>query len=137
MTATGGCLCGAVTYRAEGLETHYHACHCDTCRRWSGGPAFGIRVGSVQFDGEAHIKAYKSSDWAERGFCTACGANLFYRIPEAGMTILWAGTLDDQSALQLDGEIYIDKKPPGYNFAGDHSRQTEAEFMAAMGAPAE
>ena len=61
MNATGGCLCGAVTYSAEGTETDVHSCHCGICRRWSGGPAFAISVGKVTFEGEQNIGRYDSS----------------------------------------------------------------------------
>lgn len=130
---TGRCLCGAVTFKAESLDPHVHACHCGMCRRWSGGPALAAQVGNIVFDGEANISLYASSDWAERGFCAKCGTNLFYRVKENGMTMLWSGTLDDPSELTLAGEIYIDSKPPGYDFAGDHPRQTEAEFLESIG----
>ncbi|MEM7221269.1 MAG: GFA family protein [Pseudomonadota bacterium] len=133
MSVTGHCLCGAVTYSADTVDSHYHACHCDMCRRWSGGPGMGVRADNVVFNDDAKVKAYQSSEWAERGFCIECGSNLFYRMPSMGMTILWSGTLDDQQALEMSGEIYVDEKPASYCFAGDHPRQTGAEFLASMG----
>ena len=135
MSVTGRCLCGNVTYTAAAVENHYHACHCSMCRRWGGGPALGVQAQDVVFDNEDGVKVYQSSDWAERGFCADCGSNLFYRMPAMGMTILWSGTLDDQSQLAMSGEIYVDEKPEGYNFAGDHPRQTGEEFLASMGVP--
>ena len=136
MDSTGQCLCGAVTFKAKDVEPHLHACHCTMCRKWSGGPGFAVGVGSVEFAGEANIKAYASSDWAERGFCATCGTNLFYRMPATGMTVMWAGAFDNNEQFALTGEIYVDEKPAGYNFAGDHPRQTGAEFMASMGVEA-
>ena len=133
MSETGKCLCGAVSFTAEDVEHHFHACHCSMCRKWSGGPGFGVGVGSIELKGEEHLGAYKSSDWAERCFCKQCGTNLFYRMPETGMTVVWAGAFDDESKLKLTGEIYIDETPGGYAFAGDHPRQTGAEFMASLG----
>ena len=47
--------------------------------------------------------------------------------------MLCVGTFDDESPFELAGEIYVDEKPPGYDFAGDHPRQTGAEFMASLG----
>jgi hypothetical protein len=38
MTATGRCLCGAVKFSAEGVESDVHACQCTMGRRWAGGP---------------------------------------------------------------------------------------------------
>jgi len=133
MTATGRCLCGAVTYEAHGAQPHVHACHCGMCRRWSGGPSFGVQVERLELSGTDHVCRYPSSDWAERAFCTRCGTHLFYRLTAADQYICWQGSFDDQSPFELDGEIYVDEKPPGYDFAGDHSRMTGAEFMASLG----
>lgn len=132
---TGRCLCGAVTFEARDVDRHAHACHCGMCRRWSGGPAISARAGDVQFEGNDAIGVYKSSAWAERGFCKSCGTNLFYRMPEQGMTILWLGTFDDVASFELAGEIYVDEKPGFYALAGDHPRQTGQEFLASIGAP--
>jgi hypothetical protein len=89
-------------------------------------------VGSVSFGGAESISRYPSSEWAERGFCSKCGSNLFYRLKEADQYIMCVGAFDDQSGFELVGEIYIDEKPPGYGFDGDHPRQTGAEFMASL-----
>ncbi len=132
MTTTGRCLCGAVTYTADDIDTDVHSCHCSMCRTWSGGPAFAVGVGSVRFDGEANITRFDSSAWAERGFCNRCGTNLFYRLKEADHYVLWMGTFDEQAAFKLAGEIYIDEKPEAYDLAGDHPRLTGAEFMASL-----
>ncbi len=131
--ATGKCLCGAVTFEAEAVDAHFHSCHCSMCRNWSGGPLFAAVVGSVTFAGESDIGRYESSAWAERGFCRKCGSNLFYRLKEPDDYVLCLGAFDDESAFQLVGEIFVDEKPPGYDFAGDHPRQTAAEFMASLG----
>ena len=47
--------------------------------------------------------------------------------------VMSLGAFDDSADLKLEGEIYIDEKPPGYDFAGDHSRMTGAEFLASIG----
>lgn len=132
MSATGRCLCGAVSYTADAIETDFHSCHCSMCRKWSGGPAFAVGVGSVSFEGADNITRFDSSAWAERGFCMRCGTNLFYRLKEADHYILWMGTFDEQAAFKLAGEIYIDEKPDAYDLAGDHPRLTGAEFMSSL-----
>lgn len=133
MSMTGGCLCGAVTFVAENVETDMEACHCGQCRRWSGSPIMAAGVGRVEFSGAEHLRRYDSSEWAERGFCRECGANLFYRLKQADKYVLWVGAFDDQAPFRLAGEIYVDDKPPGYAFAGDHPRMTGAEFLASIG----
>ncbi len=120
MSASGQCLCGAVTYTAEAIDTEVHSCHCSMCRRWSGGPGFAASVGKVEFTGEENIARFDSSAWAERGFCKTCGTNLFYRLKETAHYVMWMGTFDDQAQFKLAGEIYIDEKPASYEFAGDH-----------------
>ena len=134
MAASGKCLCGAVRFSAEQVETHIHACHCSTCRQWTGGAMLASRADGVVFDGEQHIKTYESSAWAERGFCVECGSTLFYRLKEPQMYVIAIGAFDDPDQFELTGEIYIDEKPKGYDFAGDHERLTGEEFMASMGA---
>ena len=133
MTMTGRCLCGAVSYKAEGVKTEHHACHCGMCRKWGGGPAFAAVVESIEFEGEEQIGHYDSSDWAERCFCKNCGTSLYYRLKESGHIVVWVGTFDDQSPFRLVGEIYVDHKPGGFDFAGDHPRMTEREFLESLG----
>jgi hypothetical protein len=90
------------------------------------------RADNVSFNGEQHIKRYVSSPWAERGFCGECGSSLFYCLKESDTYIIATGAFDDVEQFDMAGEIYIDEKPGGYNFAGDHPRLTGAEFMASM-----
>ncbi len=133
---TGRCLCGAVRFSAEKVETHHHACHCGMCRRWSGGPLFAAAAEGVTFDGAESLATYRSSNWAERGFCKVCGSNLFYHLTPTGPYLMCVGTFDDPSQFRLVAEIFIDHKPEGYAFAGDLLRSTEQETFAKF-APAE
>jgi hypothetical protein len=131
----GGCLCGAVRFTAAEVETNFETCHCGMCRRWTGSPLFSADVERVSFEGEENLKAYESSEWASRGFCSICGSSLFYYLKPAGRYFMCVGAFDDASAFRLVGEIYIDHKPPGYEFAGDLPKQTEAEFLKKYSIP--
>lgn len=134
MTRSGGkCLCGAVRFTAEQVETHHHACHCGTCRRWSGGaPFFAAVAQGVVFESSESLARYESSSWAERGFCKSCGSTLFYYLRPTQTYMMSVGAFDDPSAFRLVREIFIDHKPVGYAFAGDHPRLTEAETLASF-----
>lgn len=134
---SGRCLCGAVTFTAEQVEHHNHACHCGMCRRWSGGAGFlGAACTGVTFAGEPdQLGRYASSNWAERGFCRRCGTTLFYFLNPTRSYTMSVGAFDDQSPFRLTREIFIDKKPPGYAFAGDHERWTEEETFARLTPP--
>jgi hypothetical protein len=134
-TATGGCLCGAVRFTATYDKIGVGLCHCGMCRRWTGAPMFGVHLdGAITFDTDDTLTWYKSSDWAERGFCATCGTSLFYRLTVGdGMVVPASGAFDDQTIFSgLRREIFTDEKPAYYNFAGDHDCLTGAEFMAWM-----
>lgn len=135
MTAQRGqCQCGAVAFTVENVDSGFSACHCRMCQRWSGGIFLAVSVHGVNFGGEEHIGRYRSSSWAERGFCSQCGSHLFYRMLKSNEYEMCVGTFDDQSAFKLASEIFIDRKPDSYEFSGDHERLTEAETLAKYAA---
>lgn len=139
MERAGGCVCGAARYVATLKSDKLGACHCGTCRKWAGGPYVTTRTRDVKFSQDDTVRTFTSSQWAERGFCSRCGSCLFYRItapgPGKGETYLAAGTLDDLTGLTLTHEVFTDKRPDAYCFAGDLSGMTEAEVFAQFAPP--
>ena len=129
-TLSGRCLCGAVHYEAEAVEPEVGACHCDMCQRWAGGPFITTSAEKVIVHGEENLTRFRSSDWAERGFCRGCGSNLFYRLLKLASHELCIGGFDDKKSFSLQREIFTDRKPGAYAFAGDHERLTQAETLA-------
>lgn len=106
------------------------------CRRWAGGSGFlGTTATGVVFSGVEHIRRYASSNWAERGFCAICGTTLFYFLRPTQSYTMSVGVFDDQTPFTMVREIFIDRKPPGYAFAGDHERWTEEETFARLAPP--
>ncbi len=131
ITGTGQCLCASVKILATTMSTQMGACHCGMCRKWGGGPLLAIDCGSeVFFQGEESIGIYKSSDWAERGFCKNCGTHLFYRLKAKDLFILPVGLFDEFEPIVFDHQIFIDKKPHYYCFANTTVEKTEAEVFA-------
>lgn len=131
--ATGRCLCGAVTFTAAAPD-EVNACHCAMCRRWAGGPWLAVHAEDVSLSSEENIATYRSSDWAERGFCRSCGTHLFYRVTATGLMVMSAGAFDDQSGFRLAAEIFTDEKPDWHGFISDDSaRMTGAEVFAKFG----
>lgn len=126
----GRCLCGAVKVSIAGAQTHVGACHCGMCRRWSGGPLMAIDCGTdVAFEGDDHIAVFDSSPWAERGFCTKCGSNLFYRIKQGQTYNVLAGLFDDTVGFSLDVQVFVDEKPAYYAYANKTKDMTAAEVF--------
>lgn len=132
---TGRCLCGAVTFSAEDVELDYHVCHCRMCRRWAGSGLMTTSARHVRFASNGELASYASSSWAERGFCRACGTTLFYFLKPTQTHMMSIGAFDDDSQFRLTREIFIDHKPPGHSFSGDHPRWTEAETIERMTPP--
>ncbi len=132
---TGRCLCGAVKFTAATVETDFEVCHCGMCRRWAGSPLFAANAEGVVFDGEESLAVYDSSEWASRGFCSKCGSSLFYYLKPAERYVMCVGAFDAAAAFRLAGEIYVDHKPTGYEFAGNLPKQTEAEVLAKFQLP--
>jgi hypothetical protein len=106
------------------------------CRAWSGGVFLAVEVPEGGLEVSGTPKVYKSSDWAERVFCGECGSSLWYRLtmpgPQHGTCHVGFGTLKDTDDMGFEGEIFVDRKPDSYSFAGNHKRMTEAEFMAMV-----
>lgn len=135
----GRCLCGGVRFHLSRLPADLHACHCDNCRRISGICSLSVKIAAddITITGGDLVVSYPSSDWASRSFCSRCGSGLWFRItadsdPQAADYYLSAGLLDDRDGLRLVQEIYVDRKPDGYAFAGPTEQLTGAEFEARL-----
>lgn len=100
LPVSGGCLCGAVRYEAGVPPERAHYCHCRMCQKAFGNvfamfadfPTDEFRVT------RGEPKFYKSSAWAERGFCADCGTPLMFRYltpgPLSGRIGVSIGSLD-------------------------------------------
>jgi hypothetical protein len=144
MTARAGhCLCGAVTFTAQSVESTYGACHCEMCQRWAGSALLAVTVkdDQIAWAGGDAIATFQSSDWAERGWCAKCGSGLWYRMtaegPHKGAYQVPIGLFDDANGFTMDREIFIDKKPDAFAFAGTHEMLTEAQVFALYGVTTE
>lgn len=130
----GSCLCGAVVVLARPMRPELHACHCEMCRKWTGSALVETDVAPEALAVTGPVKTYVSSDWAERAWCDHCGSTLWFKLTLPGREhfAVSAGLFDNAAGFPLTKEIYVDRKPDGYAFAGDHLRQTKQEFEAAF-----
>jgi len=128
---TGSCLCGAVRITAHKAQNRVGACHCSMCRTWGGGPLMAVDCGTeIEIEGEGHVTVFDSSDWAERGFCSTCGTNLFYRLKQNRQYFIAAGIFSQQGGLTFDHQVFIDEKPDYYEFSNETNNLTGAEVFA-------
>jgi hypothetical protein len=118
---TGGCLCGGVRYRIRGTLRGIIACHCSQCRRTSGHYAAMTSAPSanIELTSSDRLHWYKSSDSAERGFCTGCGANLFWKQAGRDTISITAGTLDTPTRLAIEKHIFVADKSDYYELSDD------------------
>ena len=108
----GGCLCGAVRYRAAGEPLYVAYCHCSLCRRASGAPvvawagfpdsAFAFIAGEAAF--------YDSSPQAARRFCSRCGTALTFRLHAESNVDITLASLDDPETLRPAHHVFAGNK---------------------------
>ena len=116
--ARGGCLCGGVRYEIRGPLRDVIACHCSQCRKTSGhfvaaSQALDADIVLVE---SSTLKWYRSSPEAQRGFCSKCGGNLFWR-PDGRnppVTSIMAGTIDPPTGLKVIEHIFVEDKSDYY-----------------------
>lgn len=118
--ASGRCLCGAIRYRIEGPVGEAHACHCGQCRRQSGHFVAGADIawGDVRIEDDATLRWFESSPGVRRGFCGACGSNLFW-VSEAYGASLSVGGLDGPTGLRIANHIFVADKGDYYEIDDD------------------
>ena len=108
----GGCLCGAVRFKAEGEPLNVRVCHCRMCQKAMGSPFFA----RAQFDQrklmiEGETACYPSSEAIERVFCKACGTRLFSRRTNGTLIGVALAAFDDRNAFAPTEHIWVAEKP--------------------------
>lgn len=106
-TATGSCLCGAVRFAVRGPLHPVSICHCAMCARsaTSVGAYTACAPDDLAIEGRK-LRWFRSSPVAERGFCSACGSQLFWRRLGGDRVSVSAGSLDDPSGLVFGRHIF-------------------------------
>lgn len=116
---TAHCLCGAVRVTMRGPLEDPAVCHCEQCRRWSGHVWSAVPVPDDRLiiEGAEHVRWFRSSARAERGFCTTCGSSMFWRGDGTGATDVALGCIDSPTHLRLDRHIWVRSKGDYYDIA--------------------
>jgi hypothetical protein len=126
----GGCLCGAVRYECTGDTEDASYCHCDDCKKATGGPytvgvlvkADDLRIICGQVKG--YTKIADSGREITRQFCLNCGSPLFTRSEKYPDNVfLKAGSLDEPGLIKPSCQVwtkravgwaYIDENLPSF-----------------------
>ena len=114
---TGGCLCGALRYRADGKVLAQGLCHCRNCQRLSGGGHVGwlcFPEQSVTVEGAtlSYAATGGSGSTATRFSCPTCHS-IVYGTAEVmpGLLNIYAGSLDDTSHFKPEIAIFTRSRP--------------------------
>ena len=118
MPHTGQCLCGQVRFTADAEPLGARMCWCRDCQRIASGSAT-VNVlfdeAAVAYEGEITTIELiaDSGNRVRRGFCPACGAQMFSKTVEpAGQPMrVRAGTLDDPEIMAPSAIIWVSSAP--------------------------
>jgi hypothetical protein len=133
----GGCLCGAIRYRATAAPLRGVICHCSLCRRHSGAPALAFvhfPRASFRWLG-AEPRWYRSSGQAERAFCSSCGSTLAMREEVlADRVQICAGSLDEPARVHIDDHVWTADRLPWFEVKDELPRFPENSSAVPSGA---
>ncbi len=114
-TETGRCFCGQLTFAVAGPAKFACFCHCESCRRASGG-AF-VPWGTFTRDEfevmSGVLTLHHSSEGVTRGHCADCGTSLTYEhTKREGQIDVALTCFDDPSQFTPQAHIWtVDKLP--------------------------
>jgi hypothetical protein len=111
MVNEGGCLCGAVRFKAEGEPINVRICHCRNCQKAMGSPFFARALydqSALTVTGDTG--RYPSSDRIERVFCKKCGTRLFSWRRDGSAAGVALATFDDRNAFAPTEHIWVSEK---------------------------
>ena len=107
----GGCLCGAVRFKAEGEPINVRICHCRNCQKAMGSPYLARALfpqSALRVDGET--ARYPTSDRLDRVFGPRCGTRLFSWRRDGSAAGVALATFDDRNAFAPTEHIWVSMK---------------------------
>ena len=115
----GSCLCGRVTFQVDGPLPQPDACHCTKCRKFSGHyfASSDIPRDKVSIEGIENVAWYQSSEKIRRGFCSTCGASLFFdpiNKDKVNWTAIAMGAFESPTNAKIEKHIFVADKGDYY-----------------------
>lgn len=115
----GSCLCGAVSFEVEGELPPPDACHCTLCRKQSGHffVSTDVKRQAVTIHGADRLTWFRSSEKAQRGFCSTCGSSLFWDPTGKDWIGIAMGAFENPTNTRIGIHIYVADKGDYYDIA--------------------
>lgn len=115
-TLTGQCLCGDVTFQAEGDISMMGNCHCMDCQQVSGSAyatLIFVNEDNVKIQGE--IKSFEhtvdSGNVLIKEFCPTCGSQMFGKnAARPGSVALKAGSINEKEHIKPQFNVFVSRK---------------------------
>ncbi len=118
--ATGGCLCGRVSYEITGNIGIFQYCHCSRCRKFTGSAfASNLLVSPDQLrwiTGESLVARFEleKAKYFATAFCTCCGSSLPWLAQGGKVIIVPAGTLDSDPGIRPSQNLFCASRAGWY-----------------------
>ena len=112
LTKIAKCLCGGIKVKIKGKLRYVSNCHCSQCMKTHGNFASytSCPENNLTFINKKTLKWYKSSKIAKRGFCSRCGASMFYKKYNSKNISIAAGMLNNPTNLKTNSNIFTHGK---------------------------
>ena len=116
---SASCLCKGVNISIRGEFRPVINCHCIQCTKTHGNFAAYTSVleENIFFKSKKTLKWFKSSTKARRGFCTNCGASIFFKRSGSKSVSISAGLFKKPTKLKTISHIYIQNKRDYYKIS--------------------
>ena len=115
------CLCGNISFKTSGYHRDVQNCHCIQCIKTHGNFAAYSKVEDkdLKFINKKSLKWFKSSKRAKRGFCSNCGASIFFKVLGTNSTCISAGIFNKPTKLKTSMEIFTKEKSDYYKISNN------------------
>ena len=106
------CLCGGIQFKTKGYHRNIQNCHCIQCMKTHGHYAAytNVEEQNIKFIKKRTLKWFRSSKKAKRGFCSKCGASMFFKFLGSNNISIAAGMFKNPTKLKTTKNIFVKGK---------------------------